>query len=76
MVSGVPAGALLRAPVVMVSAVGAMVRLKPWETAVPAASITCKVNWEVPAAMGVPVMAPSPMMVSPAGSAPPVWLKI
>ena len=40
----------------------------------PALSCTCAVKVAVPAAVGVPVMAPVPANVSPAGNAPPVTL--
>ena len=51
-------------------------RVNCWLAVAAALSVTVAVNWNGPAAVGVPVMAPAAFSVSPAGSAPDVSAQV
>jgi uncharacterized membrane protein len=60
----------LRTLVVMLNGAGFTVRLRFADAITEAASVTRTVKDAVPAAVGVPVIAPAPLKFNPAGSEP------
>jgi hypothetical protein len=49
---------------------GITVNVNCWLAVFEALSVTVSVNWNVPAAVGEPVIAPAALSVSPAGIVP------
>jgi hypothetical protein len=67
-----PWAALGKAEVVMTTGVAVMAMLRALVAAPLAESLTCTVKLEVPPVVGVPLMIPALLRVSPAGSVPAV----